>query len=299
MSTTPLPLGAHLEHLKKQAKRLLKAVRAGNVHAIARVAERFPEFNKLTIDHAQLVIAREYGFNSWAKLKTHLMADMQYRPVHYRIMDVEKLIAEVLVLQSPGTPDTREFEVHFLKGQITVKRGTRTYYHRSIDPVLWEETRRWVSGRLKHADLGRFSLSLVFGIVKDTSTELRLRVRSRNVIEHPFTEEPPVQLFDDALTGDIRQHYSGIVMVNDDTTPMDVVVTLLRNHLDHEYTNAIEAMRRVHLRHQAVVGLAHNDKVLDTVETMNRAARLQGHALVVRVATHEETRKYIDDSQQR
>jgi ankyrin repeat protein len=69
-----LPPGANLEHLKNQAKRLRGAVASGDAAALKRVAA-VPEAadaisaRKLSAARALLVIAREYGFTSWPRLK--------------------------------------------------------------------------------------------------------------------------------------------------------------------------------------------------------------------------------------
>jgi ankyrin repeat protein len=65
-----LPERPDMGQLKKQAKDLLAAVRAGKSEALARIGkEKRGEF---ALHGAQLVIAREYGFPSWAKLKIHV-----------------------------------------------------------------------------------------------------------------------------------------------------------------------------------------------------------------------------------
>jgi ankyrin repeat protein len=78
MPTHPLPNDPSLEHLRKDAKRLLSAVRAGDAAAVAqarefhpRAVEAIPQFS---LTDAQLAIARQYGFVSWPKLKAHLTA---------------------------------------------------------------------------------------------------------------------------------------------------------------------------------------------------------------------------------
>lgn len=63
-----LPGDASLEHLKKQAKKLLKAHQANNAAAVARVREHSPNGGEFTLNDAQFVVAREYGFDSWPKL---------------------------------------------------------------------------------------------------------------------------------------------------------------------------------------------------------------------------------------
>ena len=76
MPTRPLPNDPSLEHLRKQAKRLLHAVEAGDADALAQVREFHPyaqeAIGRFALADAQLVIARSYEFASWARLKQHL-----------------------------------------------------------------------------------------------------------------------------------------------------------------------------------------------------------------------------------
>jgi ankyrin repeat protein len=76
MPTRPLPNDPSLEHLRKDAKRLRNGVRAKQAEALAQVHEFHPRGEAAVADFpladAQLVIARSYGFASWAKLKNHL-----------------------------------------------------------------------------------------------------------------------------------------------------------------------------------------------------------------------------------
>jgi hypothetical protein len=70
-----LPLRPHLAHLKHEAKALLRDVRSGQEQAIARCREqyaRLPQPAEISLSDAQLVIAREYGFRSWPKLKQYV-----------------------------------------------------------------------------------------------------------------------------------------------------------------------------------------------------------------------------------
>jgi Na+-transporting NADH:ubiquinone oxidoreductase subunit F len=68
MPNAQLPRGANHEHLKNQAKTLLESFRSGDSDATARVASYFKDPTDVGIIQAQLVIAREYGFESWRKL---------------------------------------------------------------------------------------------------------------------------------------------------------------------------------------------------------------------------------------
>jgi ankyrin repeat protein len=63
-----------LDQLKRQAKELLEAFAAGKPAAIAEVHAHYREANLATfaLHHAQLVLARAYGFESWPKLKAYV-----------------------------------------------------------------------------------------------------------------------------------------------------------------------------------------------------------------------------------
>ncbi len=72
-----LPTRPHLDHLKRQAKRLLRSLRAGDAEAVERFTThvhrlRDPDADPPALGDAQLVVAREYGFDSWAALKTRV-----------------------------------------------------------------------------------------------------------------------------------------------------------------------------------------------------------------------------------
>ena len=77
-----LPPSPSLEQLKKQAKSLLKRQQAADSEALTRIRENHPRWRNrseeqvaalpFTLADAQLVIASEYGFASWAKLQSHV-----------------------------------------------------------------------------------------------------------------------------------------------------------------------------------------------------------------------------------
>ncbi len=67
--TQPLPERADLEHLKTQAKTLLSYLRAGVPDALTGAGEILASYR---LADAQRILAREYGFPSWTKLKHHV-----------------------------------------------------------------------------------------------------------------------------------------------------------------------------------------------------------------------------------
>ncbi|MBV8847221.1 MAG: hypothetical protein JO307_30800 [Bryobacterales bacterium] len=70
-----LPRQPSFIQLKHQAKDLLKAFRMGNQEALAQFRQyhaRSTERGAVTLRDAQSVVARQYGFASWPKLKQHV-----------------------------------------------------------------------------------------------------------------------------------------------------------------------------------------------------------------------------------
>ena len=63
-----------LDQLKRQAKELLQAFRAGDASAVAEVNAHYRGADAATfaLHDAQLVLARAYGFESWPKLKAYV-----------------------------------------------------------------------------------------------------------------------------------------------------------------------------------------------------------------------------------
>ena len=67
----PLPSRPSLEYERKEAKALLRRLRAGDRDAIVRARAQHPGFDRTArarLADAQLVVAREYGFASWPRL---------------------------------------------------------------------------------------------------------------------------------------------------------------------------------------------------------------------------------------
>jgi hypothetical protein len=101
MPVRRLPANPSLDHLKYQARDLLKDHAARNLGAAQRLREFHPRFRRSTdleifeahlkLSDAQLAIARESGFPSWARLKRHIekptLTDQLNLPHHERIED--------------------------------------------------------------------------------------------------------------------------------------------------------------------------------------------------------------------
>lgn len=73
-----LPARPNLQQLKKQAKALLKGYQAREPEILRRIGEYHPRWAEsskaqFALSDAQFVIAREYGFDNWHKLKAHVL----------------------------------------------------------------------------------------------------------------------------------------------------------------------------------------------------------------------------------
>jgi ankyrin repeat protein len=84
MPTKRLPDRPSVEHLKKQAKQLVSAIGRGDEDARARVQEFLPraasaEPEDMALADAQTVVAREYGFESWRRLRVYVDASAPRR----------------------------------------------------------------------------------------------------------------------------------------------------------------------------------------------------------------------------
>lgn len=99
MTVKPLPPNPNLDHLKSQARDLLRTRASRDPISAQRIREFHPRFQEFTdasifdarfrLSDALLTIARERGFASWARLKRHIeqptLADQLDLPHHERI----------------------------------------------------------------------------------------------------------------------------------------------------------------------------------------------------------------------
>ena len=74
-----LPARPNLEQQKHQAKELLESFTAGEAESQARVRSELPDKQRIALADAQFVLAREYGFASWAALKEHIESQTEDR----------------------------------------------------------------------------------------------------------------------------------------------------------------------------------------------------------------------------
>ncbi|MGA2073962.1 MAG: ankyrin repeat domain-containing protein [Terriglobia bacterium] len=118
MAARELPAHPNLEQYKKQAKDLLRALKAGAPEALARMRKHRRRSARLALADAQFVIAREHGFDSWPKfaheIKTHTGGDSlaavwkaaEDAVVAGDVTTIERLLREHLEMFRTGRPLT-------------------------------------------------------------------------------------------------------------------------------------------------------------------------------------------------
>jgi ankyrin repeat protein len=168
MPVKRLPSNPNLNHLKYQAKDLLRDHAAHKLDAAQRLREfhpLFPEASdaaifaaKLTLSGAQLAIARERGFPSWARLKRHIenptVSDQLNLPHHGRIEDAPfRGKVEIVRLSLDAGEDPNRFNpagghshctpLHQAAGignrelvQLLLERGANL----DVKDILWQAT---------------------------------------------------------------------------------------------------------------------------------------------------------------
>jgi hypothetical protein len=94
----------NLEQQKKQARELLRAVRAGSAAALSRLRRQHLRWAKvdnatvqreLALHDAQFVIAREQGFASWTKLKAYAEPSLHARHTRLFVADMQWIAERV------------------------------------------------------------------------------------------------------------------------------------------------------------------------------------------------------------
>jgi ankyrin repeat protein len=112
MATVPLPDDPSLDQLRKQATDLRNLSQAGVPGALDLVGAHHPKgAHAVTLSGAQLVVARHYGFTSWARLRQHLDIIERYRRAPDEVMETTGDLADqflILACLRYGSGDTPE-----------------------------------------------------------------------------------------------------------------------------------------------------------------------------------------------
>jgi ankyrin repeat protein len=152
VSSSSLPAAPRMEQLRKQAKELLRAHRAGDAGAVARVAAHHPHPEKpVKLAGTQLVVAREHGFPSWARLRAYVErvaahgAALQHA-YHEDLDYYEGRASGLLASAQDGTaPAVAAFDATDPPTPQT-EAGARTVLARQHGFATWPALRRHVAG---------------------------------------------------------------------------------------------------------------------------------------------------------
>ena len=108
--TRRLPEQPHLDVPRRQARELLYAWRERIPEAVERIRHRHPKFQQrdgvadasaLKLTDAQLVIAREYGFATWAALKQRIAAHRRARALQAALEEDDRAAVAALLAAHP------------------------------------------------------------------------------------------------------------------------------------------------------------------------------------------------------
>ncbi|HWM14812.1 MAG TPA: ankyrin repeat domain-containing protein [Gaiellaceae bacterium] len=147
--TASLPAAPSLEQLRKQAKDLLRAHRAGEATAAARLAAHHPRPDEpLKLAGAQLVVAREHGFPSWPRLRAYVERVAAHGPElqHAYHEDLEYYEGRAYGLRASAEDGTEGAAAAFRRWDAPLtERGARTVVARQHGFSTWAGLRRHVA----------------------------------------------------------------------------------------------------------------------------------------------------------
>lgn len=153
---SPLPQASNLEHLRKQAKDLLRAYRKGDAAVVKRVEATHPHpGDSMKLADAQLVIAREHGFASWPRLKAYVERAMAQGPElqHAFRADIDYYQGRASGLYASALDGTPSAVARFERWQQPVtKAGARRVVAREHGMASWTAFRRHVSSLRERAE---------------------------------------------------------------------------------------------------------------------------------------------------
>jgi hypothetical protein len=118
-----LPKRPSLDHLRREARLLQRACRAGDASAIARLTAALGDIEPETValSRAQTVVARDYGFASWPKLAAEVEARRAKRPAPTR-EDAVALSEQWFALAELDSPRSLNKAMCVGKGRLEAAR---------------------------------------------------------------------------------------------------------------------------------------------------------------------------------
>lgn len=171
---------AHPDHLRKQAKDLLRAARRGDADATARLRAFLTKFadsppSDVGLQEAQFIIAREHGFENWSDLLEEIDAG-----------SADPFSAAVRRVHRDLTAGVRRIYAVALQRQIEVslqmQETTIADYVASFGPTCWSY--RFQFGRRPGAHLA-FSLPLCAAILEPQADPEEIQQKVAAILAHP------------------------------------------------------------------------------------------------------------------
>lgn len=166
-----LPDNPSISHLKKQAKALKRAFTAAEPSVIRRVERFHPhpdEITDLSLRDAQLVIAREYGYDGWNQLMTDVGEQMvETRDLHQWFgTRLNNAAWDAIAVGSVGPESSR------IEREMAMYSAYASAYH-------WR-----IVGNEANAARGEHLISRMAAVVGDPSTALRHAERCLEIVDH-------------------------------------------------------------------------------------------------------------------
>ncbi|HLM98530.1 MAG TPA: hypothetical protein VK335_04575 [Bryobacteraceae bacterium] len=136
-SASRLPARPSLEQLQKRAKELLRQHRAGESAALQRFRVASPRPGdsgvpqEATLAGAQFVIAREHGFESWAKLKHYIEALPELRIEEYEQLAQDLAVAHMSTDANAVREVNRKYSTGFIEDfhdLLTMQQRLTTWF---------------------------------------------------------------------------------------------------------------------------------------------------------------------------
>jgi ankyrin repeat protein len=160
-----LPDNASLEQLRKQAKDLRDLAGAGVPGALGLVAANHPQgAHAVTLTGAQMVVARHYGFASWARLKQHLEMIERYRRAPDEVADPDRPAGAAASAGSSGPAGSDALADEFLALACLRFGG-------DDGPDRWERAARLLAG---HPELTRASVHVAAAAADEPAVRAHL-----------------------------------------------------------------------------------------------------------------------------
>lgn len=250
MSARRLVTSPSLENLKKQSRQLLNACKSGDADACGRIRRVLPPYleaddgflrSTVKLADAQAVIALEYGFPSWAKLKHHLLSASG--PVSASRADAERVDADDVasLLSDLETSDG-------LRAEIVLALRTKARLH---DLIIRELPNRLGAARSELNDLlsdgvaDRLAIPQADQLAKVDSALERLNSETQTVVSLERSAKRRLTTAADAVessdTDALRESLKN-PDIRADVTDVYRSGTVLRSFVSHEIRTAFNAV---------------------------------------------------------